>query len=88
MRLGPGTLYGSLKRMVDGGLVEEVEGSESLPDEQPDGARLLVSSANLTEFALNMNMELGLLVRGEDLPNRVVEHLNQLIQERVLVPLQ
>lgn len=53
-----------------------------------DGARLLVSSANLTEFALNMNMELGLLVRGEDLPNRVVEHLNQLIQERVLVPLQ
>ncbi len=53
-----------------------------------DGARLLVSSANLTEFALNMNMELGLLVRGEDLPGRVVEHLNQLIRERVLVPLQ
>ncbi len=26
MRLGPGTLYGSLKRMVDGGLVEESEG--------------------------------------------------------------
>ena len=49
---------------------------------------MLVSSANLTEFALNMNMELGLLVRGEDLPDRVVEHLNQLIQERVLVPLQ
>ena len=26
MRLGPGTLYGSLKRMVDGGLIEESEG--------------------------------------------------------------
>lgn len=26
MCLGPGTLYGSLKRMVDGGLVEESEG--------------------------------------------------------------
>ena len=38
MRLGPGTLYGSLKRMVDGGLVEEVEESEGLPEEQPDGA--------------------------------------------------
>jgi DNA-binding PadR family transcriptional regulator len=35
MRLGPGTLYGSLKRMVDGGLVEEVEESEREPDEAP-----------------------------------------------------
>ena len=52
-----------------------------------DGARLLVSSANLTEFALNMNMELGLLVSGVDLPDRVVGHLDQLIRERVLVPL-
>ncbi len=26
MRLGPGTLYGSIKRMVDGGLIEESEG--------------------------------------------------------------
>ena len=33
MRLGPGTLYGTLKRMVDGGLVEE---SESLPEEELD----------------------------------------------------
>jgi DNA-binding PadR family transcriptional regulator len=38
MRLGPGTLYGSLKRMVDGGLVEEVEESERDPGEQPDEA--------------------------------------------------
>jgi DNA-binding PadR family transcriptional regulator len=35
MRLGPGTLYGSLKRMVDGGLVEE---SEVPPEEAPDNA--------------------------------------------------
>ena len=34
MRLGPGTLYGSLKRMVDGGLVEESEGSA---EEETDG---------------------------------------------------
>jgi DNA-binding PadR family transcriptional regulator len=38
MRLGPGTLYGSLKRMVDGGIVEEVEESETLPEEESDGA--------------------------------------------------
>ena len=37
MRLGPGTLYGTLKRMVDGGLVEE---SEERPEEEPgDGTR-------------------------------------------------
>ena len=35
MRLGPGTLYGSLKRMVDAGLVEESEGPI---DEAPDDA--------------------------------------------------
>jgi DNA-binding PadR family transcriptional regulator len=35
MRLGPGTLYGSLKRMVDGGLVEESEG----PAEETDDGR-------------------------------------------------
>ncbi len=34
MRLGPGTLYGSIKRMVDGGLVEESEG----PSEETDDA--------------------------------------------------
>ena len=38
MRLGPGTLYGSLKRMVDAGLVEEVEESERRPEEEPGGA--------------------------------------------------
>ncbi len=38
MRLGPGTLYGSLKRMVDGGLVEEVEESGKHAEEEPDGA--------------------------------------------------
>jgi DNA-binding PadR family transcriptional regulator len=36
MRLGPGTLYGTLKRMVDSGLVEE---SESLPEELDAGTR-------------------------------------------------
>jgi DNA-binding PadR family transcriptional regulator len=38
MRLGPGTLYGSIKRMVDGGLIEESEGpSEEEPDDVSRG---------------------------------------------------
>ncbi len=34
MSLGPGTLYGSIKRMVDGGLITE---SEKRPEEESDG---------------------------------------------------
>jgi phosphatidylserine/phosphatidylglycerophosphate/cardiolipin synthase-like enzyme len=44
-----------------------------------DGERLLVSSANLTEFALTLNMELGLLVEGDDAPQRVQAHLESLM---------
>lgn len=45
-----------------------------------DGERLLVSSANLTEFALTVNIELGLLVEGDDAPQRVQTHLESLIE--------
>jgi phosphatidylserine/phosphatidylglycerophosphate/cardiolipin synthase-like enzyme len=49
-----------------------------------DGERLLVSSANLTEFALTLNMELGLLVEGDDVPQRVQNHLESLMETGVL----
>jgi phosphatidylserine/phosphatidylglycerophosphate/cardiolipin synthase-like enzyme len=49
-----------------------------------DGTKLLVSSANLTEYALSMNMELGVLLRGGRLPGRVKEHLQRLITEGML----
>jgi phosphatidylserine/phosphatidylglycerophosphate/cardiolipin synthase-like enzyme len=45
-----------------------------------DSDRLLVSSANLTEFALSMNIELGLLVEGGDVPRRVASHLESLLE--------
>jgi phosphatidylserine/phosphatidylglycerophosphate/cardiolipin synthase-like enzyme len=35
-----------------------------------DQKRLLVSSANLTEYALSSNIELGLMIGGGDLPQR------------------
>ncbi len=50
-----------------------------------DTVMLLISSANLTQYALTLNMELGLLVRGGTVPNRVVEHLDYLIQRKVLM---
>ena len=51
-----------------------------------DEEALFVSSANLTEYALNLNMEMGLLVRGGDLPGRAVGHLRGLAEEGILVP--
>ncbi len=49
-----------------------------------DDTAVLISSANLTEFALALNMELGLLVRGGDLPGQVVRHLRRLIESDIL----
>lgn len=43
-----------------------------------DGKAALVSSANLTDYALEMNMELGLLVHGF-LPSRLAAHFSQLM---------
>jgi phosphatidylserine/phosphatidylglycerophosphate/cardiolipin synthase-like enzyme len=48
----------------------------------------LISSANLTGHALNLNMELGVLIRGGDVPHDVVTHLRQLIQKDVLTRIQ
>lgn len=50
-----------------------------------DGEAVLISSANLTEHAMNLNMELGILVRGGDLPRSLAGHLQSLIQSRILV---
>jgi len=52
-----------------------------------DGERLLVSSANLTEYAFTKNMELGLLVQAGDVPLRVQMHLDALIEANILRPL-
>lgn len=51
-----------------------------------DDERLLVSSANLTEYALSLNMELGVLIEGGDLPYDVAQHFDGLIQRRILEP--
>ena len=49
-----------------------------------DGRAAMVSSANLTEHALELNMELGLLVVGGGVPGRIAEHFDRLIASGVL----
>lgn len=49
-----------------------------------DAERLLVSSANLTEYALTKNIEMGLLVEGGEVPRRVDAHWRSLIERGVL----
>jgi phosphatidylserine/phosphatidylglycerophosphate/cardiolipin synthase-like enzyme len=50
-----------------------------------DRRRAIVSSANLTDYALEVNMELGLLV-GQVVAARLAEHFDHLIVRRELIP--
>jgi len=49
-----------------------------------DGRWLFLSSANLTEYAFTLNMELGLLVTGGHLPGQVEAHFDRLVEVGVL----
>ncbi len=49
-----------------------------------DGKWLFLSSANLTENAFTLNMELGVLVSGGNLPIQAERHFQRLIEAGVL----
>ena len=49
-----------------------------------DGEWLFLSSANLTQQAFTINMELGMLVRGGSSPKQVEQQFKQLIQESII----
>ena len=49
-----------------------------------DGEWLFLSSANLTQQAFTINMELGMLVRGGTMPRRVEKQFERLIQLKTL----
>jgi len=49
-----------------------------------DGRLLFLSSANLTEYAFNINMELGVLMTGGKMPVEVEKHFDMLISLGVL----
>ena len=49
-----------------------------------DGEWLFLSSANLTQQAFTINMELGVLVQGGTMPRRVEEQFDRLVQAEIL----
>ena len=48
-----------------------------------DEQKLLISSANLTEYAMTLNMEMGLLIGGTTIPAQAEAHLKKLIETGV-----
>lgn len=52
-----------------------------------DEDRLLVTSANLTEAAMDRNIEIGLLLRDRTLAQATVAHFRALIEQGLLKPL-
>jgi phosphatidylserine/phosphatidylglycerophosphate/cardiolipin synthase-like enzyme len=52
-----------------------------------DGTWLFLSSANLTEYAFTINMELGTLIRGGQLPAQVEANFAALIAQGALQPI-
>lgn len=50
-----------------------------------DGQMLFLSSANLTEYAMALNMELGVLIRGGPLSGRAAGYFQQLMVNGILV---
>lgn len=49
-----------------------------------DGNRCFITSANLTGFAMERNMELGVLVTGGDIPQLLENHLRSLIDTKTI----
>lgn len=49
-----------------------------------DGDHMYLSSANLTDYAMNINMEMGVLIHGGELPVRIEQHFAELIGDGTL----
>jgi phosphatidylserine/phosphatidylglycerophosphate/cardiolipin synthase-like enzyme len=47
---------------------------------------LFITSANLTEYALTLNLEMGLLIKNQSLAKQINDQFNQLILNSILVP--
>ena len=53
-----------------------------------DAERLFVTSANISEAALEHNIEAGVLITGGEAPKQMMRHLQALIDTRVIVPFE
>jgi len=50
-----------------------------------DGSMALISSANLTDSAMILNMEVGVLIHGGQLPRTLQSSFHRLLSEGVIV---
>jgi cardiolipin synthase len=53
-----------------------------------DRSIAFITSANVTKRAAGDNIEAGVLVRGGDIPQRLVDHIGQLLRDEVLLATQ
>ena len=49
-----------------------------------DNSSCFITSANLTGYAMEKNMELGLLIEGGEVPGLIMNHLQALITTKIL----
>jgi phosphatidylserine/phosphatidylglycerophosphate/cardiolipin synthase-like enzyme len=49
-----------------------------------DGQHLFISSANLTEYAMSLNIEMGILIHNRSLSQQIIEQINTLISNNDL----
>jgi len=52
-----------------------------------DASKLLVSSANLTDAAMQLNIEMGILISGGGLPQQVAANLTKMVSDQTIVRL-
>jgi phosphatidylserine/phosphatidylglycerophosphate/cardiolipin synthase-like enzyme len=72
------------KRPVDGA---GKHGSLHVKGAIVDQEKLFVTSANLTEYALTLNMELGVLITNTAIAKQMISQLEKLVLEQIVVPL-
>ena len=53
-----------------------------------DSNTAFITSANLTDYAMNLNMEMGMLVTGIDVPRQIGLHFNELISRNIITFLE
>jgi len=52
-----------------------------------DRHHVLITSANLTDYALNLNLELGLMTQQPHLASKICDQFERLIENNILLPL-
>ncbi len=53
-----------------------------------DGYQVYLSSANLTDYAMSVNMEMGVLITSPEVGSSNEQHFNDLITRQVLMEVE